>query len=329
MARSWQSFCAALVSVVFFGVSGCSTPGGALVTGGAKYVYFFSESGGSYTLMRYPAGANGKYVSAASSIALPAYFTPSSIQVDSSGGVYVGGLGTTTPPQVLYYAAGATSPTRILNTGPFTPIIALDASGVLYVTGLVSSTISVYAAGASGTATPIRTIQLPASFSGTYESVALSVDSTGNLYLAGNFGAHYSGEVIIVNGSSSGAVTPLRTIDVAAVLYGVSVDGSGNFYLSETFSGPSGVTTPSAIAEYSSTSDSAVKTLTLSGTTPSIMNGLQVDGEGNVFALMQTLNGNVLSPSVIGVGPTAKGTLNPGSQAVLASLGVAPWFAAK
>ena len=282
---------------------------GPLVSGGAASVYAIQNAGlnGNSYVLQFVAGANGA-VSPTNTLTLPTGFSADGVAVDSSGQIYVCGLGVT-QSQILVYPVGSSSPTRTINT-PSNGAITVDSAGLVYLAG--NASVSVYSSTANGSAIPIRVITAPATQLATGYPENLSVDSTGSLYVATTNTAETSGNVLVFPPNANGNTNPTRTISLSNVPFGAVADSAGNIYVSENSATG---TPPAFIAEFSAGSTTPAKTITLSSTASQI-GGLEVDSVGNIYAIMYT--GTVPSTtgtfSVIALGPTSTGTISPTKQ---------------
>jgi hypothetical protein len=301
---------------------------GALLAGGAASVYVVQNAAsGTSSILQFTAGANGA-MTPASTLNAPTGFSATAVAVDATGQIYVGGE-LSTQEEVLVYPAGSTgnaAPSRtILISGgayySFNPIesLSVDASLNLYVAGF-SGTVTVYSASANGAATPARSLSGTLTTLANYYVYGVTTDTAGNVYVAAG-GTGLSGGAILVFGSAAnGNVAPARTITSSgSTFYGVAVDASGNVYAAEdNFSTG---TTAAVIAEFSATASGAAtpsKTITLTGTTPSIFGGLRIDSVGNIYAVLATQVGTGATAtgaySVVAMGPGATGSIAPAAQ---------------
>lgn len=162
-----------------------------------------------------------------------------------------------------------------------------------------SDTILVFDAGANGTATPTRTITLPVG----YLTDALATDTSGNLYALINVNPTLpNGAILEYSATASGAATPIKTISGTATtmssLYSMTVDRSGNIYVSGETSGES------TIWIFSSTANgNAAPTRTIMGANTGLVSifGIAADRDSNLY--VADVTGNkvaVFSPSANG-----------------------------
>ena len=150
-------------------------------------------------------GQSGSFTTAsASSVTADTLNIPSSVAVDSSGGVYI-----VSGSRVLYYTSGSTTATRvygqggsfnsgIANNGGISADslnqasgVALDATGDLYIADTYNFRVLFYPSG-STTATRVygqngsfttAVVSPPTTFGNTGGSLALGTDSSGGLYV--------------------------------------------------------------------------------------------------------------------------------------------------
>jgi hypothetical protein len=209
------------------------------------------------------------------------------------------------PPNILVFsttANGTVSPTSTL-TGPanvFFSGLAVDGAGNAYVGGEIFGTgggaggppltaveILVYAPGASG-AQPTRTITSSSLQVNSGGIKALTVDSSGNLYVSAVLAAPVlvSGVAVFSPTAGSGA-TPTRVISGSATtIIGlgpvpIAVDSADNIYISS-----SDTLSPNSILIFNSSANGNVApTSTIGGpaTTINSIQGLAVDSAGNIY----------------------------------------------
>ena len=306
--------------------TGTTTPVGALAAGGATSVYVVqSPQTGSNSILQFAAAANGATTPAAT-LTAPTSFQVTAVALDAAGQIYVGGA-LAGQPEILAYAAGSTgpaTPTRTIlfgSSNPYNPVesLTVDSAGNLYVVGF-SGTIAVYSATATGAATPTRTISGALTTLPNLYPYTLALDSTGNMYVAAGNNNGVGGAILVFGPTANGNVAPTRMITSSTLaFFGMAVDASGNIFTSEDdFS--KGVA-PAVLAEFSPTATGAAtptKTITLTGTTPSILAAMRMDAVGNLYAVLATQVGTganaTAAYSVVAVGPTATGTMAPAAQ---------------
>jgi sugar lactone lactonase YvrE len=334
-SKAWSGMLLCVVA----GITGCgsspSTTGSTtgLAAGGATSVYAIQEPpyGSADTVLQFTAGGNGS-LSPTSSFTTPSGFFAQSIVLDSTGQIYVGGNNSTGVYQVLAYAAGSTgaaTPSRTITlSSPIyqnNPVsLSVDSAGNLYVVGFYGS-VTEYSSTASGTAVPLRTITGTATTLPSLYCYGVAFDSAGNMYVSTANTTLSGGQILEFATAANGNVAPIRTITTGTnIFYGIAVDASGNIFAAEDNTNG---TAPALIAEFSPTASGAAtptKTITVSGTTPSIFGGLRIDSVGNLYGLLDTEVGSgstaTNSFSVVAIGPNASGNIAPAAQLTSSSL---------
>jgi len=243
--------------------------------------------------------------------------------------VYLWGFNAFTPwPQTVqaYEIGSGTSSTPVstlqlplqswgwaLATGPSKELYV----GVSNVTG---QQILVYAAGASGAATPTRVIDLP------YTPQSLFVDASGNLYV-GSSGEQTNIVVSVYGPDANGQAVPIRTVQSAnnEGLTDITVDTSGYMYVAGYARYDSGNQPYSFIDVYSPDAEGSAEPVR-SISFGVFINGVAVDGNGNVFASVESAldTGINVSTSVAveEFSPQASGYTTPTSVVTLPQQGV-------
>lgn len=214
-------------------------------------------------------------------------------------------FGSTQTSNILQFsttANGTVSPTATL-TGPANVVfsgLAVDGTGNAYVGGEIFGTgggsggpppqsveILVYAPGANGTQ-PTRTITSTSLQTDLGGINALTVDSSGNLYVSAFLAAPNLGNgVAIFSPTANGETVPIRVIGgIATTIIGVgpipiAVDSAGNIYISTGYN-----LEPESILIFNSSANGAVPpTSTIGGpaTTINSVRGLALDSAGNIY----------------------------------------------
>jgi hypothetical protein len=123
--------------------------------------------------------------------------------------------------------------------------IALDAQGRLFVTvsfgegGTTAGEIAVYSSGASGSATPLRAIEIaqpPYSAYRAYTPYGVTVDASGNIYVAMVQDTTYgydiqTGVVDIFAPGSNGTTEPIQTLAPNRGAIAVALDSTGRLFV--------------------------------------------------------------------------------------------------
>ena len=208
------------------------------------------------------------------------------IVLDSSGNLYTAGFQEGVGDTVNSYAAGSNG-----NVSPLTSIvgrdtgldgpggIALDSAGSLYVSNngggpTGGGSITTYPPGASGDAGPTTTIT--SSFTELPVASSVAVDSTGNIYVANEFGSiniypagsYAAGPPIAsIAGNNTGLFFPL----------GIAVDSAGNIFV---------LNDDNAVTVYraNSSGDATPKaTISIDRNGKSVPTGMAVDAHGKLY----------------------------------------------
>lgn len=251
------------------------------------------------------------------------------------------------PSNILVFsttANGTVSPTSTL-TGPAGVVfsgLAVDETGNAYVGGEIFGTgggsggppltaveILVYEPGASG-AQPTRTItssSLQVNSGGIY---ALTVDSSGNLYVSGVLAAPNLGiGVAVFSPTAGGSATPIRVISGSATTITglfpvpIAVDSADNLYISSA-----DPLEPNSVLIFNSSANGNVPpTSTIGGpaTTINSIQGLALDSAGDIY-LSSGSNGTNVPPEILVFSAGSTGNVAPirtisGSATTLDAIG--------
>ena len=251
------------------------------------------------------------------------------------------------PSNILQFpttANGTVSPTATL-TGPANVVfsgLAVDGTGNAYVGGeifgtgggsggppLISIEILIYAPGASGS-DPTRTITSSSLQINQGGINALTVDSSGNLYVSGVLAAPNLGSgVAVFSPAASGDVVPIRTIGGSATtIIGlgavpIAVDSADNIYISNA-----DLLGPESILIFNSSANGNVPpTSTIGGpaTTINSIAGLALDSAGNIYVSNVPSDQNAL-PEILEFSAGSTGNVAPirtisGSATTITSIG--------
>jgi hypothetical protein len=251
----------------------------------------------SSNLLVFPTTANGT-VSPTSTLTAPSGVFFSGLAVDGTGNAYVGG-------EIFGTGGGSGGP----------PLMAVE--------------ILVYAPGASGS-NPTRTITSSSLEINQGGISALTVDSSGNLYVSGVLAAPNLGSgVAIFSPTANGDAVPLRTIGGSATtIIGlgavpIAVDAADNIYISNA--DPQG---PESILIFNSSANGNVPpTSTIGGpaTTINAIQGLALDSAGNIY-VSNTPSDPTALPGILEFSAGSTGNVAPirtisGSATTMISIG--------
>jgi sugar lactone lactonase YvrE len=287
-------FCVAVCAVPLF-LTGCANNGTAAgpssTTLTATYVYTLQGESSGEIVEKFNAGASGNS-NPATSLNLPSTFTPNSLSTDASGNLYVGGSmlnGTLSVGEVLVYASGATgsaTPTRTITFSQ--TFVSMVVSGTtLYTIGYYGG-IMAFNASTSGAAVATKTIDGALTTLDANTNAAVGVDGNGNVYAEESTSSTIN--VVEFASTASGNVAPTRTLSLTGFTYGMAVDATGNIYVSQNLLVGTGYGA-GQIAVFGASGTTPGKTLVLTGSTSSLVGGLQADRNGNIFAILSTASG--------------------------------------
>jgi gliding motility-associated-like protein len=264
-----------------------------------------------------------------------AYYTtdgPQGMATDAAGNLYV----------VLFDAlteipAGGGTPVTICTGFTTANAIAIDASGHIYVTDEALGTVStIVNPGPSGTPSTL--------ISGLKTPVGIATDAAGSVYvLENNGGANRDLKKYVITGGVAGAA--ITVTSGLLTPQGVAIDATGNIYIADEgqtilLKIPAGSTFPIAVANMvtigsgfsdpnnvaidnagnlfvSDQNNNAVKRIaasnsaitTINGAPTQYLDGIAVDGSGNVY--YSTYTGNYSSNSVYQLPQTGGYTISP------------------
>jgi hypothetical protein len=290
------------------------SPSSGPQSGTSVYVLEDTASGNPASILQFPASSSGS-VSPVATLLLPTAFNATSLALDGSGQIYVGGeLSINGSYEILVYAAdaaGSATPVRTIVDGfGFPESICVDASGLLYVGGPYS--IYIYASTANGAAAPVRTIQ--GSLTQLYFQTAMAVDVSGTI-----FATNDNGPILAFSSGAAGNVAPARVITPTGTssFYWVALDASGNIFATEDQTPASGsLPSVASVVEFANGATGAatpMKTITASSLTDG--GGISLDSNGNVYLVNASFSGTTSSPtvafSVLGFGSAATGNVTP------------------
>src|ERR1022692_67670 len=286
----YRTLCGLLVLLIVIAGCGGSGGGGGTLTGpaAAPSSYLTQDNltfGGPplpSNILQFSTTANGT-VSPAATLTGPANVVFSGLAGDGKGNAYVGG-------EIFGTGGGSGGP----------PLQSVE--------------ILVYAPGADGTH-PTRTIT-SASLQNNQGGVsALTVDSSGNLYLSGVLAAPNLGSgVAVFSPTASGNAVPIRTISGSATTivglgaFPIAVDSADNIYISTADLGE-----PDSILIFNSSANGNVPpTSTIGGpaTTINGIAGLALDSAGNIYVSNIPFEQNSL-PEILEFSAGSTGNVSP------------------
>jgi Beta-propeller repeat len=244
------------------------------------------------------------------------------------GGMSGGGGGTTPTPGTIYVTQilGTPLPSSILEfpasaEGSVTPTstiksasnvifsgLTVDSMGSVYATAQVghNTEIFVYAPGANGTATPNRTITATSLDVDPQDATeALAVDASGNIYISAVISAGQGvafPAISVFSSTATGASAPTKMIGGSATNISfpgqIAVDSADNIYV--VSSPPFGL--GSILIFDSNATGNAAPTGTLAGseTTITTVQGVAVDGAGNIYVAANGISILEFSPGSSG-----------------------------
>lgn len=312
------------------GASG-STAVKGLAGGGASWTYMMNTSSAGFSVLQFPSGANGS-VAPLTTLTAPAGFSPAGFAVDSAGTIYFGGtVNATGQPEILVYAAGSTGVATPLRTilVPHSPEVVVVGNGNIY-TATKYFGISVFPASTTGQAVGVSTyitggltgISPGASvFYG--DPVWLDVDSAGSIYVAFYNSNLLTDGVAVFAPGASGNVSPVREFTITGYEPGgIAVDSSGNIFLAQNTRSGNVALQPGVIQEFGTQSSAAINSITVSGTTKSLIGGLAVDRAGNLYGGLDTelTTAPTYSYSLFGLAPLTTGNVTPTTSMTSAAI---------
>lgn len=194
-------------------------------------------------------------------------------------------------------------------SGGVNPPGPVSAAHTLYVlSGGPPFEISGFASNATGTVLPVSTLTLPSNFI----AQAMTIDSAGQIYVAGIQGQGPSEILVYATGSTS-AATPVRTIltgqPTADLAGSVAVDDSGQIYVADDLKGAVNV-----FASGADGSSTPIRTIQWDASTFRGGSNLAVDGTGDLYVLgyVEGTVAGLDNPSeVVVYAPGATGTATP------------------
>ncbi len=280
----------------------------------------FATNLNSPTVTAYPLGSSGNVTPLGSVTSATGLAYPDGIARDSSGNLYVANMAAAS---VTIYAPGASgnaAPTATItgdSTGLVNPSgVAVDSGGNIYVANPgasagYSDSVFVYPPGSNGNATPTATIT--GSSTGLANPTAITLDSSGNIYVA-NGGSKVGGvnSITVYPAGSNGNAQPSATISGAntglAFPWGIALDSSRNIYVANNGSTTGGSTTggSGSVTVYTSASNgNVVPSATISGSDTALNSpgGIAVDSGGNIYVTNDgAISGNADSITVYAPG---------------------------
>jgi sugar lactone lactonase YvrE len=172
----------------------------------------------------------------------------------------------------------------VLQSGSFSnaPSLALDSVDDMYTVDQPTAAVLEFAAGSSGTSVPpVRTITSTA----LVAPYGVALGPAGNIFVSDPMGGPISnGAVDVFASSQSGNVAPVRQITGTgsglSQPYGITVDGSGNIWVTNDASASS---EPASVVEYSSSSNTPIRTISGTATQLNGPVAIALDTSGNIY----------------------------------------------
>jgi hypothetical protein len=334
-----SAFCAAfIVAALLLCVTGCGggNSGGSSSGNGTGTTANTSAADNIYVIQQ-PATGNGTILefsaTASGSVSPTATITPGlplkQVNTDQDGNIYI-----VTTQGISEYAAGTTGTPTSLRTIPVTTttgIYQIDGMAVSptgdIVIGQDGGDLDEWSATQSGSVAPERRIpgysQTGGSLSPVVVANQVSIDSSDNLYIAPEGITTVIPPAVVIYGpSANGTVAPARTIDGTGIVNAVTVDSAGNIYtageVSCTNSPPTSYLCTGIISVYAATATAAsapTRTISGSATQLAFLNGIKVDGAGNIFVVsIDNPYATPEDPAVLKFSATASGNVAPTSS---------------
>jgi hypothetical protein len=179
----------------------------AVAFDGPGNIYALTAGNPSQILI-YPTGSTGdqrpKAIISGSNTGLD---HPIALAVNNAGQMYVANFGSSSIPNIAVYAPGSSgnvAPTSINYVGPYEPIgIAVDASGAIYLSALSPPSVIVF--DSANDSYPLRIISGPSTGLNNHTG-AITVDSSGNIYVSGMSSGQYA--ISVFGPKANGNVKP-------------------------------------------------------------------------------------------------------------------------
>ena len=222
-------------------------------------------------------------------------------------------------------STGSATPIRLVPSNTTTLLSApdgidVDATDEIFVSEDTGG-VATYSSAATGSVAPVSYIlgaaQTGGGLSTLIEASAIAVDGSQNLYIM-NQGAPNLMPICVFSPGANGNVAPTRTIGGANTTIdskgGLTIDASGNLYVSSTTVQSNGTSTGSILVFAPLASGNVAPTRTITGSSTQLgkLGGIKVDSTGNIFVVSTDSTGK--NPTVLEFSDIATGNAAPTSS---------------